>query len=258
MVLRNRLQPRASATWLSWKCGVTVSVICLLSSLAVRAQEHLEHPYIEPKDIKPDICLTCHPEKKQGQFVHTAVRMGCANCHHIVSGKNKTTINLFASGGDLCARCHEVTEDAVIHGPYKKGQCLVCHDPHTSEFKAQARSAENSLCLECHTLRPIKAKTESIFGMEEVSWAEFEAIPKIQLDPTLRFGHPRPTHPVADVPDPLHEGEKMTCLSCHAPHASRKPSLLVSAEGGENVCDACHRAIDKQKEGKPNSRPQQP
>ncbi|MGZ7042595.1 MAG: hypothetical protein ACXVH7_12455, partial [Thermoanaerobaculia bacterium] len=58
------------------------------------AQEQLEHPYIEPKDVKAETCLTCHPEKMQRQFVHTAVRMGCPECHHIVTGKNQTTITL--------------------------------------------------------------------------------------------------------------------------------------------------------------------
>jgi predicted CXXCH cytochrome family protein len=83
-----------------------------------------------------------------------------------------------------------------------------------------------------------------------MSKADFEAIPKIELDPTLDFGHPCATHPVAEVADPLHEGEKMSCLSCHTPHASTLPNLLVSVKGSGGVCDACHRAIDKQKEAK--------
>jgi predicted CXXCH cytochrome family protein len=183
--------------------------------------------------------------------------MGCENCHHIVSEKNKTTITLFATGGDLCAKCHEATKDSVMHGPYENGQCLICHDPHASEFKAQTRSAVNWLCLECHAPKPVIGDAVSIFDLQTISKADFEAIPKIKLDTTLRFGHPRPTHPVAEVSDPLHGGEKMSCLSCHNPHASTLPSLLVSAKGGGNVCDACHRAIDDQKEAKPNSQPQQ-
>ena len=258
MVLSNRLLERASETRSSWKCGVTLSVFCLLFSTGASAQEQLDHPYIEPKDVKPETCLTCHPEKKQGQFVHTAVRMGCPECHHIVTGKNQTTITLFARGGNLCAKCHEARLDPVLHGPYKNGQCLVCHEPHASNFKAQIRADVNSLCLECHAPRPNAGSTVSLFSLQTITRAEFEAAPKIDLDPSLRFGHPRPAHPVAGVADPLHAGEKISCLSCHASHASTLPHLLLSANGAESVCDACHRAIDKQKEGKPNGQAQQP
>ena len=258
MVLSNRLPLQAPATRSSWKCGVTLSIICLLSSPGIGAQDHLEHPFIEPRDIKAEICLTCHPEKKQGRFTHTAVRMGCPECHHIVSERNKTTITLFASGAHLCERCHEAIQEPVIHGPYRNGQCLICHEPHASEFKAQTRAEVNALCLECHEPRPTAGNTVNLIGLESISKAEFETAPKIDLDPSLRFGHPRPSHPVGGVADPLHTGAKISCLSCHAPHATELPHLLVSANDGESVCDACHRAIDKQKEGRPNGQAQQP
>jgi predicted CXXCH cytochrome family protein len=232
-------------------------VVFLLLPFEVRAEEPIEHPYIEPKDIKPETCLTCHPEKKEGKFVHTAVGMGCENCHQIISERNKTTVTLFATGGDLCAKCHEAKKAPVLHGPYKNGQCLICHEPHSSRFKAQTRSAGNSLCLECHAPKPATVDTVSLFGFQEISKADFEAIPKIKLDPTLRFGHPGATHPVAEVSDPLHGGERMSCLSCHTPHASTLPNLLVLAKGGSDVCDACHRAIDKQKGVQRKSQPQQ-
>ena len=258
MALSNRFLARASATRSSRKCGVTLSVFSLFLSAGISAQEQLEHPYIEPKDIRPETCLTCHPEKKRGRFVHAAVKMGCANCHHVVSEKHKTAIDLFASGADLCERCHEATQGAVNHRPYRNGQCLICHDPHASEFKAQTRAEVNSLCLRCHAPKSNAGSSVNLFGLQSVSKAELEAAPKIDLDPSLRFGHPRPAHPVAEVADPLHAGEKISCLSCHAPHASELPHLLVSANDGESICDACHRAIDKQKEGKPNSQAQQP
>jgi predicted CXXCH cytochrome family protein len=100
--------------------------------------------------------------------------------------------------------------------------------------------------------------TVSIFTLQSISKADFEAIPKIELDPTLRFGHPRPAHPVAGIADPLNSGEKLSCLSCHTPHASTQPNLLVSAKGDGNLCSACHQVIESQKEPKPsNNQPQQ-
>jgi predicted CXXCH cytochrome family protein len=233
-------------------------VIFLLPPFQLCAEEPIEHPFIEPNELKPETCLTCHPEKKAGKFIHSAVGMGCENCHQAISEKNKTTITLSATGGHLCAKCHEAKKGPVLHGPYKNGQCLICHDPHCSDFKAQTRSAGNSLCLECHAPKRAAADTVTLFSLQKISKADFEAIPKIGLDPTLRFGHPCANHPVAEVADPLHEGERMSCLSCHAPHASTLQNLLVSAKGGEDVCEACHRAIHQQKEAKLDSQTPQP
>jgi len=229
-------------------------VICLLSPLAISAEEGIEHPFIEPKQIKPETCLTCHPEKKEGQFVHAAG--DCENCHRIISEKNQTTITLFATGGDLCAKCHEVSKAPVLHGPYKAGQCLICHEPHSSAFKAHTRSSGNALCLECHAPKRVTGDTVTLFSRQRISMADFEAIPKIELDPTLRFGHPCAAHPVAEVPDPLHQGEKMSCLSCHDPHGSNLANTLVLAKEAGDLCDTCHRAIPKTKQPKLENQPQ--
>jgi predicted CXXCH cytochrome family protein len=249
--------PHAGPARAALKGGATLLVIYFLSPFGVCAEEPIEHPYIEAKDIKPETCLTCHPEKKEGRFVHTAIGMGCENCHQVISEKNKTTITLSATGGNLCAKCHEAKKAPVLHGPYKNGQCLICHDPHSSDFKAQTRSAGNSLCLECHIPKLATADTVSLFSLQKISKADFEAIPKIELDPTLGFGHPCATHPVAQVADPLHVGGRMSCLSCHTPHASTLSNLLVLAKGGGDVCDVCHRTIDKQKEVRLKNQPQQ-
>jgi predicted CXXCH cytochrome family protein len=231
-------------------------VVFLLPPFRLGAEDSLDHPVIERKDIKRETCLTCHPEKNEGRFVHTAVRMGCPTCHQITSERNKTTITLFAPRAELCSKCHEARKDPVLHGPYKNGQCLICHDPHSSPFKAQTRSSGNSLCLECHAPKRVTTDSVSLFNLQEISKSEFEAIPKIELDATMTFGHPCATHPVAEVADPLRGSEKMSCLSCHTPHASTLPNLLVLAKGSVDVCEACHRAIDKRREVNPNRQPQ--
>jgi len=231
-------------------------VIMASVSRQVPAEEPIEHPFIEQKDIKSETCLTCHPEKKQGKFVHTAVGTGCENCHQATSEKTKTTITLVATGGDLCAMCHEAAKGPVLHGPYKNGQCLTCHDPHSSEFKAETRAAVNSLCLACHADQQAQTETVTLFSSQKISKADFDAIPKIDLDPTQRFGHPWVTHPVAQVADPLHAGEKMSCLSCHTPHASAGENLIVSVKGARNVCSACHQVIDERAAAKNKSQSQ--
>jgi predicted CXXCH cytochrome family protein len=219
------------------------------------AADSAGHPYVETKDLKSETCLKCHPNISQGKAVHTAVGMGCENCHQTTSEKNQTTITLMATGRDLCVMCHEASKDPVLHEPYKNGQCLTCHDPHSSDYKAQTRADGNALCLACHGPAQAPGETVTLFGSQKISKADFEAIPKIDLDPTLRFGHPWVTHPVAETPDLLHPGEKMSCLSCHAHHSSTDENLTVAVKGAKNVCDACHEIVDAQADAKKKTPP---
>ena len=228
---------------------LALSAIFLTATRIASAQEVSEHPFIESKDIKSETCLTCHPDKKEGKFVHSAIAMGCENCHQATSENDKTAIALVAPGGELCATCHEAAKDPIVHGPYQSGQCLTCHDPHQSEFKAQTRAETNSLCLACHAPRRTTGAEITLFASQTVSEKDFDAIPKIGLDPSQRFGHPWATHPVAGRDDPIREGERMSCLSCHQPHASAQPRLIRAvADQKTDVCDSCHQAIELQKD----------
>ena len=226
---------------------------------AQEVQQKAGHPYIEQKDIKTETCLGCHPHEQEGKFVHSALASGCDSCHQATSDKDtqKTTITLSATGGDLCGMCHEATKDPVVHGPVKAGQCLTCHDPHASEFKAQTRADGNALCLACHAPKRTTADTVELFKTVRISSSDFEAAPKIRLDATLRVGHPWANHPVGDFPNPLNPKESMSCLSCHQHHASSQQSLITPSDKGKDLCDTCHQARrtkeDQTREAEPNA-----
>lgn len=215
-------------------------------------QEKAGHPYIEQSDLKTGTCLRCHPHEQEGKFVHSAMNSGCGSCHQATSDKENqvTTITLTATGGDLCAMCHEVSRDPVIHGPVKSGQCLSCHDPHGSEFKAHTRADGNALCLACHAPQRTSGDTVTVFKTVSMSNRDFQAIPKIELDATRTVGHPLANHPVGDIPNPLDPKGKMSCLSCHQQHSSTQPNLMVPSPKGKNLCDTCHQVLDEQKKGK--------
>ncbi len=219
---------------------------------AQEAQQTAGHPYIEQKDIKTETCLGCHPHEQEGKFVHSAIASGCETCHQATSDKDtqKTTITLTATGGDLCAMCHEATKDPVVHGPVKAGQCLTCHDPHASEFKAQTRADGNALCLACHALRRTTADTVELFKTISISSSDFEATPKVRLDATQRVGHPFANHPVGNFPNPLNPKESMSCLTCHQHHSSTQQSLIIASEKGKDLCDTCHQAFEEQKKAR--------
>ncbi len=125
---------------------------------------------------------------------------------------------------------------------------MVCHDPHTSEFAGLTRAATNELCLACHQARTPSTESISLFsGSETISRAEFAAIPKIALNAAGHRGHPYVDHPVTGQPDPLREGEDLSCLSCHRPHGAELPQLLRSEWKEIEVCDRCHSAVQARK-----------
>ena len=62
-------------------------------------------------------------------------------------------------------------------------------------------------------------------------------------------GHPVAGHPVSDVVDPTNTSKimtQMTCLTCHQPHASAKPDLLIKdQENNMAFCSNCHKDLTK-------------
>ena len=63
----------------------------------------------------------------------------------------------------------------------------------------------------------------------------------------LRYGlgHPVIGHPVSDVMDPTNQSKvkmPLSCYSCHQPHASAQPDLLVKDQVNNMAfCDNCHK-----------------
>lgn len=208
-----------------------------------------EHPIPLEKNVDAAKCLECHEDKSKGTHVHSAIAMGCTTCHEVkVVDKDTTNVDLISPKEELCFTCHEKSKEATLHGPYGKGNCILCHDPHVSDFDKQLRASGNSLCLECHQDRPANGKLALFKTEHEISEEEFAAIPKIGLDPTLKMGHPMGMHKVADLPDPLHPGQKISCITCHENHAAAREKLVRTVEVNKkqmDVCDGCHLANDE-------------
>ena len=249
-VSMDRIEP-ASPVKLSDKTALPLLLLSatLLFGLTrtVLSQVTTEHPFIEPKDIKSETCLTCHPDKKEGKFVHTAVTSGCESCHQAASQNSKTTITLLATGGELCARCHEIKPEPVLHGPYKAGQCMLCHNPHMSSFPSQLRAETNTLCLSCHGVNQPDVKINkdaqkvSMLGGQTLSFTDYRQSPKIGLDRSGTRGHPILGHPVAGK-DPRQKDAPLSCLSCHTPHSSTVANLLPpDIKSSTGLCGECHQ-----------------
>ncbi len=226
-------------------CRPLAFAVLLTAGLRLHAGEH---PVPLEKNVDAAKCLECHDDKTKGAHVHSAIAMGCTTCHEVKVEKDTTSVDLISPQEELCITCHEKSKGTTQHGPYNKSACVVCHDPHVSDFGNQLRADGNALCLECHSSRRTTGATQLFKSTHELSEAEFQEIPKIGLDPTLRFGHPMGTHKVADAADPLHPGQKISCLTCHENHAGEREKLVrVTEFKGKkmDVCDACHMANDE-------------
>jgi predicted CXXCH cytochrome family protein len=62
-------------------------------------------------------------------------------------------------------------------------------------------------------------------------------------------GHPVAGHPIQDVTDPGNTGkmlQKINCMTCHQPHSSAQPDLLVKDQANNIMfCATCHKDMNK-------------
>ena len=208
---------------------VLCALLCPFTNREMGAQTATEHPYIDRGKIKSETCLSCHPDKNEGRFVHATGAACCESCHRSISEKRTTTIALLAEGGGLCTGCHEVKKSVVAHFPYTAGQCLVCHNPHSSAFPGQTRAAARTLCLSCHSEGSpdvkvdVATKTVSLLGGRTIDLASYERAQKIAA------GHGEKSKP-QPVSNP--SAAETNCLSCHNAHTSEAENLLSPAGTG--------------------------
>jgi predicted CXXCH cytochrome family protein len=224
-------------------------LLLLLIAAAKLPAVAAEHPIKLEKDAD---CASCHENKTKGKAVHSAIAMGCTTCHDVKTEGETTTVNLTSPKDQLCFTCHDKAKEEVKHGPYEKGSCVTCHDPHTSDYPKQLRAELNSnFCLECHAPRKQLGDKVVIFKSQEMTRDEFLEVPKIFLSFDMASGHPIDKHPTTGIPNPLKPEEKMTCLSCHAVHASNEAKLLPPPDKeGRDICAQCHLIVDSAAEAK--------
>jgi predicted CXXCH cytochrome family protein len=98
-------------------------------------------------------------------------------------------------------------------------------------------------------VKPKKLESEhmvAIFdGKVELPENYFAKVPVLPLKYNL--GHPVDRHPVSDVmeaTDITKVKVKINCLTCHQPHASAQPGLLVNDQANNSqFCATCHKDL---------------
>ncbi|MCF6237282.1 MAG: hypothetical protein L3J79_00445, partial [Candidatus Marinimicrobia bacterium] len=100
----------------------------------------------------------CHQELLENKFIHNPIeKQECLSCHTGNSKKhpdrrgNEFELK-YAQTSEMCLSCHKTDMKAIgLHTPVKKGECLSCHDSHSSPVPPMLKEASSAiLCAGCH------------------------------------------------------------------------------------------------------------
>src|SRR5579864_3035470 len=126
-------------SWLEWRVAMN-SRTCILAAsfLFVGAASALavEHPGVVPKDAE---CTLCHAAKVRGKSVHSVMATSCTVCHVTQTQGDMTMVSLSMPRQKICFACHKESTALREHVPAVKGQCIDCHDAHSSDQKMLLR-----------------------------------------------------------------------------------------------------------------------
>jgi predicted CXXCH cytochrome family protein len=204
------------------------------------------------------LCLTCHEDVakliESAKVQHPGAAGDCIDCHNPhaskVAGLPKT------NPVSICTGCHtdiaDLGKKAHLHQPAFQQGCAVCHEAHGGNNLHLLRAANpNPLCLECHgpDIKPQRLEQEhlvAIFnGKVKLPENYFAKVPLLPIKYGL--GHPVERHPVVDQMDPTNPEKvrvTLNCATCHQPHSSSQPNLLVKDQANNAAfCDSCHKNV---------------
>ena len=218
---------------------------------------------------EPGSCMGCHtphPGPAKGMLrlhIHSPVGEGegaCGTCHEPAAEGGKAWA-LTAPVPDLCVTCHDDPRTASaggshagggqrVHPPVAEGECLACHTPHASDQDHLLAAPEADLCGTCHDEA---GKARSAKAAHKPAVAECTACHASHAGPAglLRAAAPdlcRSCHPgvTEEIARPVTHppAKEQECLTCHDPHGSDHPGILV--ESGASLCLQCHQGVATQ------------
>jgi len=180
------------------------------------AAKHLEEPSAEnivnPAKSKifdlVKTCSACHASAHVREFsetnIHFRQNVSCLNCHSIHQAKAEAL--LLMPSVSLCLSCHAEIEQKLAN-PFRHPvndrvvKCIDCHQISLQPGKSFSSTRPDQSCFGCH------AEFQGPFVFEHGATQEYSI-------------------------------EKAGCVSCHDPHGSTNPRLLLQPV--KQLCRQCH------------------
>lgn len=227
----------------------------------------------EPKDKLNCNAKGCHSDLIGKNFKHAPAVDDCSTCHTMNKGKhpddNGKEFDLVAKMPELCGNCHDLTikDSKSAHQPVKDGDCMVCHNPHSSNIKGILNSNDGrSICSMCHDMEEKNkivhnpVKNENCTVCHSTHYSKYPKLLKAKENDNCLGCHSKEIKSgdrtienikqklsAKNVHSPV---QTDNCYSCHKPHSSNVPHLLNSAYPGDfytesnpekfSLCFSCH------------------
>lgn len=222
-----------------------------------------------------NLCFACHKtleEEKNEKFLHKPFKFNdCLSCHNAHFSFKENLLKL--SEKELCLSCHkDIKLDGKIHSPVENG-CLDCHKPHSSQMDfliskdLMEKEEISSLCFSCHTSdenlkkkhrnakmenlecsichNPHSSKNKILLNdnsvhpvFEDCSNCHIENLETQEKVPNLCFMCHSNIEESINSFKYKHTPAKEDCTTCHTPHISNYPPLLLN--NTRKVCSQCH------------------
>lgn len=211
------------------------------------------------------ITNTCHNDFGDKQFKHGPfANKSCVECHNPHGTFHKNF--LLEERGKLCFKCHSEAEGMAqegehVHFPVKKGECLLCHDPHQSNLAFHLkRETILELCMGCHNQQIIQheymhepAESGDCNACHSPHTSNFKGLLYLGgKDLCLTCHEVRKEEFESKY---VHEPVSKDCNICHDPHGSNIEFHLrtIKDKDGNYIklekplmesCLVCHRKLD--------------
>jgi DmsE family decaheme c-type cytochrome len=155
------------------------------------------------------------------------------------------------AAGKVCLSCHDNFKDALkrqfVHTPVKAGQCVGCHDPHTSAHGKLLEEEPNGICVKCHQrIVPSKAASTHKVVQEGNCVKCHDPHGAATKNNLLKGGNALCFDCHKEMGTRLskikfkHSPVEKGCTTCHDPHASTKSDHLLK-DTTVGLCVGCHK-----------------